>query len=145
MFKRMLAILLAVLVLVSGAAMAEIMYISYGDYGEPIGDLQYLLGVKEKYRGDYYFGDETYAALDAFQYEMGLERTGMFDADTLEALLDVYPRSEWERSLVWVPMFGGNCYHDYEGCGNMLEPRVMSVASAEALGFYSCMRKSCFG
>lgn len=129
----------------SCALAEEAWYISYGDYGEPIGDLQYLLGVEEKYYGEYYFGDETLRALKAFQRDVGITRTGVFDDLTLEYLLDVYPRDEVDTWLVWVPMFGGYCYHDRETCGNMLEPRQMELVCAEALGFVACMRRGCYG
>lgn len=147
MFKRIFAFTLAALMLLFAAAPAEteIWYISYGDYGEPIGDLQMLLGVHEKYYDDYYFGDVTYDALDAFQYEMDLERTGCFDDATLEALLGVRARSEEDTWLVWVPMFGGTRYHASAACGGMMEPRQMELICAEALGYYPCMRVSCFG
>jgi len=149
MFKRIVSALLAVFMLISCCAFAEIeadeWYIRYGDYGEPIGDLQYLLGVYEKYYDDYYFGEITYNALLDYQYEMRLEETGYFDDATLESLLGVRARTKDDRYLVWVPMFGGTRYHVQYNCGGMLEARQMELICAEALGYYPCMRNSCFG
>lgn len=147
MFKRLIAAMLAVLLLAGGVCLAqqENWYICYGDYGEPIGDLQYLLGVTEKYYDDYYFGDITYDALLDYQYEMNLEQTGYFDDETLESLLGVRARTKDDRYIVWVPMFGGSRYHVIGTCSGMMEARQMQLICAEALGYYPCMRASCFG
>lgn len=147
MFKRVIAALLAALLLCSFAAFAEMdeWHIRYGDYGEPIGDLQYLLGVYEKYYDDFYFGEITYNALLDYQYEMGLVETGYFDDVTLESLLGVRAYTQDDCYLVWVPMFGGTRYHVSGTCGGMLEARQMELICAEALGFYPCYRASCFG
>lgn len=119
-------------------------YISYGDYGAPLGDLQYLLGMDERDETSRqpYFGMDTYYALEDFQKAYKLDVSGEFDGETLYLLLglDAYELSN--DFLVWIPMHGGACYHAAANCSGMLAPQQMPEACAYALGFTACQR--CF-
>lgn len=150
--RRLFSALIAILILTClCAALAETpVYIQYGDTGRPIGWLQELLGVEERQRYNYsndtipYFGDETLAALEALQREYKLSVTGSFDDETLYLLLDpAYTALDgYDDPLVWIPMYGGACYHLNYWCSGLIEPRQMPESCAEALGFTSCAR--CF-
>ena len=144
---RKLPVLLLTLLLLTGIALAEApVYIQYGDTGEPIAWLQDGLGVTETYCYNYsgdtiaYFGDETLDALSALQRDYGLRASGAFDSDTLYLLLDP-PYSAldgYDDPLVWIPMYGGTCYHANYWCSGLIEPRQMPATCAEVLGFTPC-------
>ena len=146
---RKLPVLLLTLLLLTGIALAEApVYIQYGDTGEPIAWLQDGLGVTETYCYNYsgdtiaYFGDETLDALSALQRDYGLRASGAFDSDTLYLLLDP-PYSAldgYDDPLVWIPMYGGTCYHATYWCSGLIEPRQMPASCAEYLGFTPCGR-----
>lgn len=146
---RKLPVLLLTLLLLTGIALAEApVYIQYGDTGEPIAWLQDGLGVTETYCYNYsgdtiaYFGDETLDALSALQRDYGLRASGAFDSDTLYLLLDP-PYSAldgYDDPLVWIPMYGGTCYHANYWCSGLIEPRQMPASCAEYLGFTPCGR-----
>lgn len=118
-------------------------YISYGDYGDTLGELQALLGIDERDEVSRKpcFGADTRDALESFQREHGLDVSGEFDGETLCLLLglDVQPS---EAPLVWIPMHSGACYHAAANCSGMLAPQQMPEACAMALGFIACQH--CF-
>lgn len=120
----------------------ETTFIHYGDYGNPIGDLQKLLNIKflnDDRDTEPYFGDATIEALIKFQEGNGLEITGHFDEETLRAMLKPGRVEEADR-IVWVPMHGGKKCHLKENCSSMVEPRQMPRDCANALGFDPCGR-----
>ena len=158
--RRIAALTLALTLLAACAlpasAAARRYYISYGDYGDPVGWFQDLLGVQENYEYDYYssyymdyegdsvpyFGPETRAAVRAFQRECGLTVNGKLDANTLYALLDLPYYSTYQDPLVWIPMHGGTRYHSDPYCSNIEDAREMPCTCAEDCGFLPCAK--CF-
>ena len=144
MKKSMFALLLALMFIFS-AACAEITmqdYISLNDSGETLRYLQDLLGVTEidRYYQEPVFGRQTLAAVEQFQYEMGLNVTGVLDADTLYALLGLPWMDEYSDPLVWVPLHGGTKYHSRYDCSSMIDAQMMPETCAYQMGFDACLR-----
>lgn len=143
--KRRILALLAALMLLCSTASAEYYlpdYISLNDSGETLRYLQELLGVTEidRYYDEPYFGQLTLAAVEQFQYDMGLTITGQLDADTLYALLGLEWLDEYSDPLVWVPMHGGTKYHSRYDCSKMIDAQQMPETCAYQLGFDACLR-----
>ncbi len=154
--RRTLALALAMLLVCAlpANAAAKRYYISYEDYGDPVGWFQDILGVQEDYEYDYYssyyrgystqsvpyFGDATRAAVRAFQREYGLTVNGRLDANTLYALLDMPYYSEYEDPTVWIPMHGGTKYHSDPECSGIVDAREMPCSVAEECGFTACRK-----
>lgn len=144
MRKRIL--LLIVVLLLNGLALAATdtsarpddtsVYISEGDYGHPIDELLALLGCEgaETAAGEPVFDAASRAVLEAYQEKHGLEVTGCFDPETLCLLLGC-PSDARE---VWIPMHGGDKYHDQPDCSGMLYPCLVPVGCAEACGYAAC-------
>lgn len=147
-FAKLLTILLASILLLSIPACGEESlppdFISYGDYGDPLGDLQYLLGVDERDEASRKpcFGMDTYYALEDFQKAYKLDVSGEFDSETLYLLLGLDTKELSNDFLVWIPMHGGSRYHATTTCSGMQAPQQMPEACAYTLGFSACQR--CF-
>ena len=111
-------------------------YISEGDYGFPVDELLLLLGcaASQDDAGEPVFDASSRAVLEAYQEDHGLEITGYFDAETLCLLLECPPNAR----EVWIPMHGGEKYHEIPGCSGMIYPCLMPVSCAEACGFAAC-------
>ena len=119
-------------------------FIHYGDFGLPIAELQFFLGisyVNDDIDTEPHFDSTTFDAVLDYQAENGLVQTGCFDPETLRLLLFV-PESAYEEEIVWIPMHGGSKLHKSETCSGMDEPRQMPLDCADRLGFNPC--KKCY-
>lgn len=141
--RRMIAALLAVLLLSAFAALGEASgnYIRYGDTDRVVLELQLQLGIEEDGKTNApLFGDRTLAALLDWQSANGLEPTGEFDPETLIMLLGVSQYDADNNIIVWIPMHGGIKYHREAKCSNMNEPRQMPLSCADKMGFSYCRK-----
>lgn len=93
------------------------------------------------------FGARTEAAVMAFQAAVGLEETGIADAETMAAILaEDAPPAESATGvesgvMVWIPRTGQR-YHSNKKCSGMKEPSYVTIEEARRLGFTPC--KKCY-
>jgi len=93
------------------------------------------------------FDEGAAAGVMALQKEYNLPQTGMLDDETLTLLIfgmlpeeldaaDPLSRGDYN----WIPTDGGKKRHIKPDCGNILDPRKVSVRNAEALGYTNCKK-----
>ena len=148
--RRILAILILICLLTCGSAMAAAKryFVSYGDTGDVVGDLQDIIGVSESYYDEYtrryipHFSTRTRTALRAIQKEYGLTVNGRFDDETMYLILDLPYQTAENDPDVWIPMHGGTRYHWLPNCSGIYDAREMPMSCAAALGFLPCAK--CF-
>lgn len=113
-----------------------------GDEVETLNATLMILGYLDGELSDEY-GEETEAAVRAFQLAAGLEETGLADSNTQAALYaedaPVNPDDPPEGEQVWIPK-SGEKYHSKWNCGNMKSPSCVSVEEAVAQGYEPCGR-----
>jgi len=93
------------------------------------------------------YDQQMQKAVFSFQQDNGLTQTGLLDDSTLSLLIWGLASDELDQSAsdskgnaVWVPTDGGKKRHKSQSCSGMLDPRMMSVRNAEALGIEACKR-----
>ena len=93
------------------------------------------------------FDQQMQEAVLGFQRDHGLTQSGLLDDNTLSLLIWGLDSDELDQSMpnsngnaVWVPTDGGKKRHKNQLCSRMLDPRMMSVRNAEALGIDACKR-----
>lgn len=126
-------------------------FIQLGDEGKFVSSVIKLLkaqgycGPKQRVS---IFDEGAAEGVMALQRAHDLPQTGMLDDETLTLLIfgmlpeeldEAEPLSRGDCN--WIPTDGGKKRHVKPTCGNMLDPRKVSVRNAEALGYTHC--KNC--
>ena len=102
------------------------------------------------------FSEDIVQAVIQFQYDNGLDCTGMMDDDTLTLLFWGLIPEELDRKrplkrddastypdTVYIPTDGGKKRHAKPTCSGMLDPRKVSIRNATVAGFDPCGKKGC--
>lgn len=157
---RRIAFLIVCLSLIFSIAVAEVYcicgltrcrcFIQEGDEGRAVEAIQNALvsqGYLPPNDDATIFDAKTTVAVKAFQEKHGLSVTGMMDDATLTLLLwgmlpeEVDAVQPGSIGLpVWIPTDGGIRHHDWAGCCNMYDPRLVSHRNAMEMNMLACGR-----
>ena len=160
--KRLIALLLISICLVSSAFSASELYtergcdcqavlcscfMQLGDEGAPVKAVISVLKEKGYLNSgiEATYTEAVVKAVMALQREINLPETGMLDDETLTYLLWGMSSAELDAAkpeltaeVVYVPTNGGEKFHDNEKCCGIIAPRKLTRRNAEVLDLDDC-------